>query len=85
MRISVQEAKDKLAELLRRAESDEEVLLTSEGRPAARLVAIGLTSHRQGRRALLEAARRAGALKAHGGPSAARSQDFLYGEDGLPR
>jgi hypothetical protein len=34
---------------------------------------------------LLEAARASGRIKAHAGPSAARSQDFLYGEDGLSR
>jgi hypothetical protein len=33
---------------------------------------------------LLQAARAAGAAKAGAGPSAARSQDFLYGDEGLP-
>jgi hypothetical protein len=37
------------------------------------------------RRALLEAVRASAAAKAMPGPSAARSQDFLYGDDGLPR
>jgi len=36
------------------------------------------------RRELMEAVRASGASKATPGPSAARSQDFLYGEDGLP-
>jgi hypothetical protein len=35
------------------------------------------------RRALIEAIRR-GSDKADPGPTAARSQDFLYGDDGLP-
>jgi len=35
------------------------------------------------RRALLEAARKSGSLKMTPGPSAARSQDFLYDEEGL--
>jgi hypothetical protein len=35
------------------------------------------------RRALLEAARAAGSSKAKSGPSAARSQDFLYEDDEL--
>ena len=39
---------------------------------------------RKSRRALLEAARAAGSAKAEAGPSAARSQDFLYGDDRLP-
>jgi len=33
---------------------------------------------------LLEAVRTSAAAKAATGPSAARSQDFLYGDDGLP-
>jgi len=33
---------------------------------------------------LLEAVRASGAAKAAAGPDAARSQDFLYGDDGLP-
>jgi hypothetical protein len=33
----------------------------------------------------LEAARAPGTGKASAGPSAARSQDFLYNEDGLPK
>jgi hypothetical protein len=40
---------------------------------------------RKSRRALLEAVRAAGAAKAKTGPNAARSQDFLYGDDGLPK
>jgi hypothetical protein len=36
------------------------------------------------RRKLLEAVRMSGAARATSGPDAARSQDFLYGEDGLP-
>jgi len=40
---------------------------------------------RKGRRALLEAVRASGAAKAKRGSSAARSHDFLYGKDGLPR
>jgi hypothetical protein len=33
----------------------------------------------------MEAVRRAGVAKAWAGASAADSQDFLYGEDGLPK
>jgi hypothetical protein len=34
---------------------------------------------------LLEAARMSGVAKATAGSDAARSQDLLYGEDGLPK
>jgi prevent-host-death family protein len=84
MRVSVTEAKGLLTELVRRAEAGDEVILTRHGQAAVRLVPIKAAPDRAARRALLEAARRSGAAKAKAGPSAARSQDFLYGEDGLP-
>jgi len=37
------------------------------------------------RRKILDSISSAGAAKATGGATAARSQDFLYGDDGLPR
>jgi prevent-host-death family protein len=84
MRISVTEAKGQLTELVRRAESGDEVVLTRHGQAAVRLVPIKAVPHGQARRDLLNAIRVAGAAKAALGPSAARSQDFLYGDDGLP-
>lgn len=84
MRVSVTEAKGQLTELVRRAEAGDEVILTRHGHPAVRLVPIKTVPDTKARRALLEAARTSGVLRATPGPSAARSQDFLYGEDGLP-
>lgn len=84
MRISVSEAKGQLTELVRRAEAGDEVVLTRHGQAAVRLVPVRPVLDRTSRRALLEAARAAGAAKAKAGPDAARSQDFLYGDDGLP-
>lgn len=84
MRVSVSEAKGQLTELVRRAEAGDEVILTRHGHPAVRLVPVRATQDRRSRRALLEAARASGAVKAKAGSSAARSQDFLYGSDGLP-
>jgi prevent-host-death family protein len=85
MKISVSEAKGQLTELVRRAEAGDEIILTRHGQPAVRLVPVKPVQDRQSRRALLEAVRIAGAAKATSGPSSARSQDFLYGDDGLPR
>lgn len=85
MQISVTAAKAQLTELVRRAENGEEIVLTRHGHPAIRLVPVKPALDRKSRRAFLEAARAAGAAKARTGPSAARSQDFLYGDDGLPR
>jgi prevent-host-death family protein len=84
MRISVSEAKGQLTELVRRAEAGDEVILTRHGQPAVRLVPVKAIPKRKARRRLLEAARASGRTKANAGPSAARSQDFLYDDDGLP-
>jgi prevent-host-death family protein len=84
VRISVTEAKGQLTELVRRAEAGDEVVLTRHGHAAVRLIPIKVAMDRKSRRALLEAARSSGSAKAKAGPNAARSQDFLYGDDGLP-
>lgn len=85
MHISVTVAKGQLTELVRRAEAGDEIILTRHGHAAVRLVAVKAVPDGAARLALLEAARASGALKAKAGTNAARSQDFLYGADGLPR
>jgi prevent-host-death family protein len=85
LRISVTEAKGQLTELVRRAEAGDEVILTRHGHPSVRLVPIRTVPDIRTRRMLLEAARKSGLLRATPGPNAARSQDFLYGDDGLPK
>jgi prevent-host-death family protein len=85
MRVSVSDAKGQLTELVRRAEAGDEVILTRHGTPAVQLVPVRVMPSRESRRALLRAVRASGAAKALAGPSAARSQDFLYGDDGLPK
>jgi prevent-host-death family protein len=84
MRISVTEAKGQLTDLVRRAEAGDEVILTRHGHAAVRLVPVKPVADARSRKALLGVARASAAIKATAGPSAARSQDFLYGEDGLP-
>jgi prevent-host-death family protein len=85
MQISVTDAKAQLTELVRRAENGDEVVLTRHGHAVVRLVPVKVPSDRKSRRALLEELRISGSAKATTGPSAARSQDFLYGDDGLPK
>lgn len=85
MQVSVTDAKGQLTELVRRAEAGDEIILTRHGHAAVRLVPVKTIRDRTSRKALLEAARAAGAAKATAGPNAARSQDFLYGDDGLPK
>jgi len=84
MRISVTDAKGQLTELVRRAEAGDEIILTRHGLAAVRLVPVQPIVDAKARRALIDAVRAAGAAKASPGPVAARSQDFLYGDDGLP-
>ncbi len=84
MRISVTEAKGQLTDLVRRAEAGDEVILTRHGHAAVRLTPIKPAADAASRKAVLDRVRASGAIKATAGPSAARSQDFLYGEDGLP-
>jgi len=85
MRVSVTDAKGQLTELVRRAEAGDEIILTRHGQPAVRLVPVKMVPRRAARRKLLEAARTSGMRKATVGPDAARSQDFLYDDDGLPK
>lgn len=85
MQVSVSDAKGQLTDLVRRAEAGDEIILTRHGHAAVRLVPIKPVPDLAARRALLEAVRGAARAKATPGENAARSQDFLYGDDGLPR
>ena len=85
MKIPITDAKGRLADLVRHAEVGDEVILTRRGHAAVRLVPVAAKPTGRFRRALLEKVRAAGAIKASVGPGAARSQDFLYGDDGMPR
>jgi prevent-host-death family protein len=85
MRISVTEAKGQLTDLVRRAEAGDEIILTRHGQAAVRLVPVKKARlDARARKELLEAVRASGSAKASPGPGAARSQDFLYDENGLP-
>jgi prevent-host-death family protein len=84
VRISVTAAKGQLTELVRRAEAGDEVILTRHGHEAVRLVPITAVLDRKSKRKLLEEVGTRGAARATARPDATRSQDFLYGDDGLP-
>ena len=85
MKVTVSEAKAQLTELVRRAEAGDEVILTRHGRPAVRLVPVRKVVDRERRGRVLDEIMASARGKATPGPSAARSQDFLYGDDGLPK
>jgi prevent-host-death family protein len=81
MKVSVSDAKAQLTELVRRARAGDEVILTRHGQAVVRFVPIEQIPTREGKKALLEALR--GSARKNGA-DAARSADFLYGDDGLP-
>jgi prevent-host-death family protein len=85
MRVSVTNAKTQLTELVRRAEAGDEIVLTRHGKPVIRLVPVNAPVGPEARRRLLAAVRAAGSARAAAGETAAKSQDFLYDADGLPR
>ena len=89
MHIPLSEAKGKLTDLVRRAEAGDEIILTRHGHPAVRLTPVNARQSPEEIRtrrlaAIDRAIAAAGERGPDGGPSAARSQDYLYGDDGLP-
>ncbi len=85
MHVPVSEAKSQLTELVRRAEAGEDIVLTRHGRPVVRIAALQPAYSVDDRRRAIEAFRKEARLLLTPGPSAARSQDFLYDNDGMPR
>ena len=84
MKLSVSEAKGKLTELMRRVREGEEVILTRHGQPEVRMVAVRPAVDIEARRRVIDEVMRSVASKPRPDVSAARSQDFLYDENGLP-
>lgn len=84
MRISVTDAKAQLTDLVRRVEAGDEVVLTRHGRDAARIVPVTPAPDALSLRESIKAIQLSAAAKMTPGPDAARSQDFLYDENGLP-
>nr|WP_083988986.1 type II toxin-antitoxin system prevent-host-death family antitoxin [Devosia geojensis] len=89
MNVSLTKARAHLNELVRRVEAGEEIVLTRRGRPVVRLVpepwepTRPIPTAAQKRAVMARIAGRA-VQRGKTGPDAARSQDFLYDEDGLP-
>jgi prevent-host-death family protein len=91
MRISVQDAQENLGELIDRADKGEDILLTRGGDPIARIVPMknmeSTPTTTGDFAALLRDIKERARQTADPFPeeTAARSQDFLYDEDGLPQ
>jgi len=85
MQLAITDAKARLTDLVRRAEAGEEVVLTRHGHAVVRLVAMHAKPSAKNRAKLIDAVRAQAEAKAIAGASAARSQDFLYDDEGLPK
>jgi prevent-host-death family protein len=85
MELAITEAKARLTDLVRRAEAGEEIVLTRHGHAVVRLVAMHAKTSAKSRAELIDAVRAQAADKATAGATAARSQDFLYDDEGFPR
>lgn len=86
MEIPLTEANATLADLVRRAEAGEDIVLTRHGRPAARLIAAApRTPSPAERKAVIDSVLARAALRPKPAVDAARAADFLYGEDGMPK
>lgn len=83
--ISLTDAKAQLTELVRRAEAGDEIILTCHGQPTVRLTPIKRKLSREERLTLLDDIMKSAAGKATPDPDAARSQDYLYEEFGVPK
>ena len=84
MQVSVQEAQKNLSMLLDRVESGEDIVLTKDGVTVARIVRSAPQLSREERRAILDRVRAMAPPFPPGEPTADRSHDDLYDEDGLP-
>ncbi len=84
MEVSVSDAKAQLTDLVRRAEAGEDVVLTRHGRGVARLVAVRKKLSPDELDARIKELQESARAHALPGPCAARSQDFLYDDAGLP-
>jgi prevent-host-death family protein len=87
MRISIADAEGRLAELVRLAETGNEVVLTREGEGAVCLIPIAEKPKPSAaeKKAVLDSfLNRMASKPVPATEEAARSQDFLYDENGLP-
>jgi len=85
MQLAITDAKARLTDLVRRAEAGEEVVLTRHGHAVVRLVAMHAKPSAKSRAEVIDAIRAQAKAKASAGATAARSQDFLYDDEGLPK
>lgn len=82
--VSVSEAKTRFTEILRLVEAGEEVIVTRHGKEIAQIGPRRVKPTPEQKLAAIRKAQDMARGKFEPGFSAARSADFLYGDDGLP-
>jgi prevent-host-death family protein len=83
MNIALSEAKAQL-DLVRRAEAGEEIILTRFGHAVARITPVKAKQTPEETLAIIREIQASVRGKITPGPDAARSQEFLYDESGMP-
>ena len=84
MNLAISKAKSKLTNLVKRAEQGEEVVLTRHGTEVVKLVPIRPVVNLETKKEILSRLLEESQSIIWRDTDAAHSQDFLYGEDGMP-
>jgi len=84
MNLAISKAKSKLTDLVKRAEQGEEVVLTRHGTQVVKLVPIRPVLDLETKKEILSRLLEESQSIICRDTNAADSQDFLYGEDGMP-
>lgn len=84
MKIAIHEAKAKLSALIKAALAGEQVVLTEHGQPVAEIKPFSAKKTPAEKLAIIEKIVRKARRKATKGVSAAKADNFLYDDDGLP-
>ena len=84
MNLAISKAKSKLTDLVNREEQGEEVVLTRHGTEVVKLVPIRPVVNLETKKEILSRLLEESQSIIWRETNAAHSQDFLYGEDGMP-
>jgi prevent-host-death family protein len=85
VQVRISDAKAQLTHLVHLAEAGEDIQLMRHGRIVARIVPVAARNSAAVTRSILEEIISEARSNPSPGPDAARSQDFLYDDEGLPR
>lgn len=84
MKVAIHEAKAKLSALIKATLAGEQVILTKHGQPVAEIKPFSAKKTPAEKLAIIEKIVQKAKRKATKGVSAAKADNFLYDDDGLP-